>query len=130
MIKVIIDTNFFLIPYQHRIDIFSEIERLIARKYELLTTSNVIRELKAILENPESSGADKTGAKIAFQLIEKKSIQVIKDNLSVDNAMVWFAEKNRPDVIVCTNDRQLKRRLKKRGIRIISMREKNHLDLD
>jgi len=130
MIRVMIDTNFFLLPYQYGIDIFTEIERLITRKYKLLTTSRVIRELEDIQKNPDSSGADKTGARIALQLIEKRDIHIIEDDSSVDDAIVRFAENNKPDVIVCTNDRQLKRRLKKIGVKTINMREKNHLELN
>ncbi len=42
MRKVILDTNFLLIPFKFKIDVFGEIERLVEEPHEILVPSGVI----------------------------------------------------------------------------------------
>lgn len=52
---VILDTNFLMIPESEGVDIFSELDRLIDRKYEIVVPEVVLEELNLILENGSSS---------------------------------------------------------------------------
>ncbi|RLI92644.1 MAG: nucleotide-binding protein [Candidatus Altiarchaeales archaeon] len=123
---ILIDTNFFLIPYQHKIDIFQEISRLIDEKYSIVTLSSVLRELESIEEG--SMGRDGIAARIALRLIREKRIEVIDSDHAGDKSIIEFA-KNNKNVIVCTNDKKLKKKLRQLGVGIIDMRDKSHLGL-
>ena len=60
MTKIIIDTNFLLVPFQFRVDIFSEFERICNSNYKLCIYNGSIGELRNIVE--KSGGKDKKAA--------------------------------------------------------------------
>jgi hypothetical protein len=136
MRKVIIDTNMLLVPGQHKVDIFSEIDRLLDEPYELVILKGSMDELDKILIS--GSGADKQAAKLAKMLIDHqqrrdfaattscKGLKITPSSpkVHVDDAIVEIAE----DTLVATNDAGLKRRLLERGVRVISLRQQ-HLAL-
>ena len=124
MRKVILDTNFLLIPYQFKIDIFSEIDLIIHEKYALCAPEAVIGELKKL---SESKGKDGKAAKLALALMAKKNVNIIKDSKRTeygDKAILDIADKN---TLVATQDIELRKRLKLKGIRAIIMWQKRHL---
>jgi rRNA-processing protein FCF1 len=126
--NVILDTNFLMIPYAEKIDIFQEIDRLVREGYMLFTFSGVIGELEGINEGKDSKGRDKVAARIALQMIEKRGIRTIESHGKVDDALMEFARMNKEDTIVCTNDKELRRKLRMSGIPVIFMRGENRLE--
>jgi|TARA_B100001971_G_C17972385_1_gene423055 rRNA-processing protein FCF1 len=124
MKKVIIDTNFLLIPIKFRVDIFSEIERICEFKYGLYIIDKTIDELDKIVE--EQRGKDKEAAKIAKQLVKAKKVKVIKTKKDkyADDLIVEAVKKGD---IVATQDKELKRRLKRKGVNSIGLRQKQYL---
>ena len=51
MAKIILDTNFLMIPAQFNVDIFSEIHRICDFKYELYIIDKTIDELRVEATN-------------------------------------------------------------------------------
>ena len=133
MKTILLDTNFLITSYKYGIDIFGEIGRIIPEIHEIAIPSGVIEELGAIQK--KGSGSDKLASGVALELIEKKGVRVIESEGSrenVDEFMINFAINainNRNKIVVCTNDKELKERLKKLGIRIICTRGKNRLEI-
>ena len=122
MKKIILDTNFLTIPYQFNVDIFEEIDRIMEEDYELITLDKVLEELKRM-----KKGKDAIAARIGLELIEKKNIKVINtDEKKVDNAIVKLANK---DMIVATNDRVLREKLKNKNVKVLYLRSKKHLEM-
>jgi len=128
MKKIIIDTNFLMIPFQFKIDIFSEIEKIVLEPYSLYIVDKTIDELNKIIN--EQKGKDKTYAKMATTFIKLNKIKIInsndentKDNY-VDDIIVKIVDK---DYIVCTQDKELKKRVKEKKAKIIEMKQRNHL---
>jgi len=121
MKKIILDTNFLLIPHNFKVDIFSEISRIIDDSYELFIIDKTIDELRKIVST--GKGKDKKAAEIGLELIEKKGIKRIISESYVDKAIISIAGS---DYIVATQDADLKRKLK---CRKIVLRQKNHLEL-
>jgi uncharacterized protein len=128
MQKIILDTNFLLIPGTFKLDIFEEIKKIASFNYTLFIVDKTVDELNSIINEKNTKSKDKMNAKIALQLITNKKIQKIhsKDHY-VDNIILKKADK---DTIVATSDRDLKRRLRKKGIRIINLRKKQYLTLE
>ncbi|MEM2918759.1 MAG: nucleotide-binding protein [Candidatus Altiarchaeota archaeon] len=122
MIKIFIDTNFWLLPYIKKIDIFSEIERLVPEKYEILVSESVIEELKKIQK--KGNGKEKIAAEIALILIEKKAKKV-PNGKNTDKLILKISEKE--NMIICTNDKNLRKKLKEKSLRVIGMRGKEKL---
>lgn len=124
MKKIILDTNFLTIPYQFGLDIFEEIKKIISDNFELVTLDGVINELENLAKN---KGKDSRAAKIGLELIEKNQVKIIKTELeNVDDSIVEISDE---DTIVATNDKELKQRLKDKGVKVIYLRSKNSLEL-
>ena len=123
MKKIIIDTNFLMIPYKFRVDIFSEINRVCSFNYRLFIMEKTVEELKGIIKNQPRK--DKKAAQFALKLIGLKNIGTIpsKEN-DVDSAILQAACK---DTVVATQDVFLKRQLAEKGASVIWMRQKKYL---
>ncbi len=121
MKKILLDTNFLLIPSQFKIDIFAEIDRIMLEKYKLFTLDKVIDELKSIQKNPKQSQKNKKAAKLALQLIKAKKVNIIKTKTDklVDDIIASLK-----GYVIATQDIGLKRRLK---TKIITLRAKKKL---
>lgn len=121
MKKILLDTNFLLIPAQFKIDIFAEIDRIMLEKYKLFTLDKVIDELKSIQKNPKQKQKNKKAAKLALQLIKAKKVNIIKTKTDklVDDIIASLK-----GYIIATQDIGLKRRLK---TKIITLRAKKKL---
>ena len=52
--EVVIDTNFFMVPFQFNVDIIDELEKLLP-SYKLTTPQFVINELKGLKHNKNNT---------------------------------------------------------------------------
>jgi rRNA-processing protein FCF1 len=123
MRELVLDTNFLLIPFQFKVDIFTELDYIMEEPYQLVTSTQVMGELKKI-----SNKRGKTGAagKFALKLVgAKKNIKMIESEKSVDDWVLEYSKEKK--AIAATNDIKLKKRLKKFGIKVIGLRTKTKL---
>ena len=124
--KIILDTNFLLIPFTQKVDIFEEIRRIILDKYHIFIIDKTIDEINKIIDT--QSGKDKQAAKFALALIAKKRPTMIKtgknDN-NVDKEIINLLKND--DYIIATQDKALKELLKKLNKRMIVLRQRSHL---
>ena len=126
MNRIILDTNFLMIPGQFHVDIFSELGRICNFNYKLYIFEESINELRNIINN--AKGKDKKAAQIALKLISLKNINLIKSQKKdVDSLILENTDKYD---IVATQDMPLKRELTKKGVSLIVLRSKKHLILD
>ncbi|MHA2314214.1 MAG: type II toxin-antitoxin system VapC family toxin [Candidatus Hermodarchaeia archaeon] len=121
---VLLDTNFLLLPFQRRIDIFEEIPKLIDGSVTFLVLPQIQQELKWIELN--GTEKEKRAARSSMKLMENYCI--IAENvppqiqeLDADTALLRYAEKT--GAYVATNDSDLRRELKKQGSRVIFLRK-------
>jgi rRNA-processing protein FCF1 len=122
--NVLLDTNFLLLPFQRRIDIFEEIPKLIGGSVTFLLLPQILKELKWIeLKGTEK---EKRAARSSKELIALYC--EIVDNvpppiqeLGADAALLRCAKKT--GALVATNDGDLRRELKKQGSRVIYLRK-------
>ena len=123
MKKLVIDTNFLMIPYKFRVDIFSEFSRVCSFNYELFVIEKTIDELRSIIQ--KQSGKDRKAAEFALKLIGLKNIKKIasKEN-NVDSSILQIAGK---DVVVATQDGFLRKQLFEKGASVIWLRQKKYL---
>ena len=121
---VLLDTNALLIPHQHRVDLFSEIERIVTEKHEVATLSTVVDELRGLASSTTKD--DGAAARVGLRLLQEKKVSIIPSECPVDDAIVLYASQHK--AIVCTNDGELKKRLKAACLETLSMRGKNHLE--
>jgi rRNA-processing protein FCF1 len=125
-----LDTNFLLLPFQHQIDIFEEIPRLVGGHVHFLLLPQIIAELEWL--ETKGSSKEKRAAKSAGQLM-KYHCQVLTSlptsiqDLDADSALLRFAQET--SAIVATNDAELRKKLVKQGSRAIFLRKQAVLAL-
>ena len=118
---LVVDTNFLLVPYQFRIDIFSEIEKLVEGGYVLIVPTVVKKEVDKIAN---SKGRHALGARLALKLLKvnEKLVEFTPSSGYADDWILNFAMEKR--AIVCTNDKKLRSLSKKQDLRVITMKSK------
>lgn len=128
--KIILDTNFLFIPGELGIDIFTEINRIITEPYELCVMDSTIKEIEKLIL---TTGKQKQGlnAKLGLILIKQKNLKTINGSSKnyADSSILEYAAKNPEKTIVATQDKDLKRNLKKIPIRTITLRQKKYLEM-
>ena len=100
--EVVIDTNFFMVPFQFNVDIIDELEKALP-SYKLTTPIFVINELKGLKRN--NKGKIRLNADLALKLL-------------------------RVSEVLATNDIELKKRARKKGITVAYLRQKKYIAID
>jgi rRNA-processing protein FCF1 len=127
-LKIILDSNFFFVSSQFNLDIFEELAKLLNQRFEPILLSSIHRELQGLAES--SSPKTQNQAQLALRLAEKcrlvsveKASDETYDDVIVSVAAAWRCP-------VATNDRELRRRLRKKGVSVVFLRQKCRLGLD
>ena len=120
--EVVIDTNFFMVPFQFNVDIITELENLLP-SYKLTTPNFVINELKGLKRN--NKGKIRLNANLALKLANSSKVEIkdisLLENETVDDALLRVSE------VLATNDIDLKNRAKNKGITIVYLRQKKYI---
>jgi rRNA-processing protein FCF1 len=126
-VKVILDSNFLMIPFQFKIDIFQEIEYLLQKKVDFVVPSAVKAELTGISSR---GGEGAPEASLALQLASRCRVVdvVLESQESVDDAIVKASQKL--GALVATTDIDLKKRLRDINVPVVYLREKSKLEVE
>ncbi|WP_297491262.1 PIN domain-containing protein [Thermococcus sp.] len=126
---VIPDTNFLLVPGQFGVDVISELHRILDVRFKIAVPDVVLRELDLV--ERKSRGRDLLAVRMAKKLAERFETLKVGEfgKRPTDDQIFDFAAKNE-HVIVCTNDKDLRRRLRERGIPVVYLRSKKVLELE
>ena len=121
--KILFDTNFLLLPFTCRVDIFDEAERIAGEKTEFAVLKSSLSELASV------KGRDKMAARAALVYLERNAekFEFVEGEGKPDKQIAEFAARHR-GVAVATNDSALKRRLKALGAKTIALRGRTHLE--
>lgn len=123
--EVVIDTNFFMVPFQFNVDIIDEFEKALP-SYKLTTPIFVINELKGLKRN--NKGKIRLNADLALKLANSSNIEIkdisLENNETVDDALLRVSE------VLATNDIELKKRARKKGITVAYLRQKKYIAID
>ena len=129
MLRVIFDTNFLMIPQQFKVDVFTEIKRLLNEPYELYIYQGTIDELIVLAKGNSEVAAT---AKLALTLIKQKNLKSLPNSINEKYADNLILEGVTNKDIVCTQDQALKRllRAKHKGIQLITLKSKKYLGFE
>jgi len=116
--KIILDTNFLMVPNQFGVDIFEFL-----KDYEIFTLSSCIDELKKLAKNKGKNGM---AAKVALKLIKDKKVRIVSTREKGDRAILNYAILDRCSV--GTNDKELIAKLRKQSIKILRLRQKKYIE--
>ena len=123
--KVLLDTNFILVPAKFKVDIYEEIKRLMDVPYDLYVLDKSLLELENIIRTQKRR--EREAGKLAKAILEAKKPKTLKTTSKdyVDNIILGL-----DGFIVATNDSELRAKLKKRGVRTIVLRQKKYLVME
>jgi len=127
MRRVILDSNFLFIPFQFKIDIIEELESLTG-KLDVVVLSTTIEELQRL----SIRGSDKTKRRAlsALKLTGRCTVVNIERELSETYDDVILRKAKEWRCAVATNDRELRKRLRKELVPVIYLRQKQRLELE
>ncbi|HSU73013.1 MAG TPA: PIN domain-containing protein [Candidatus Binatia bacterium] len=123
MHRIFPDTNFLIKCIEWKIDFFSEFERVCDFAYDVVLLDCVLDELAAY---GAEGGKKKETANVALLVLSKKPVKTVHAGGHADDALVKLATKHD---VVATQDQELKRRLKEKGVPVVVIREKGYLEL-
>lgn len=113
---------------QFHIDVAGELEQLLP-SYKLLVPSAVVVELERIKKR--SKGKNRIAASIALKVTTLPPIEVLDMELNpgetVDHALLRLSERSK---VLCTNDRELRRKAREVDINVVYLRQRKYLDID
>jgi len=115
MKKILLDSNVFIYSIKQKIDIFSSLQDILQEPFELVTTESVVKELEKM---SKSAKKDSAYAKASLKLMEKMSVKVIPSKHEYADKDILALAKE--DIVVITNDKKLKEKLKKKT-RVMSL---------
>ncbi|MEW6011349.1 MAG: PIN domain-containing protein [Euryarchaeota archaeon] len=114
-----------MLPFQFKVDIIEELEKILP-SYQLTVPSFVIRELEGIKKT--AKGKDKLAASIALKMVSSPQIKITEYSLKrgekVDDALLRISK------VLCTNDRELKKRARSKGITVVYLRQKRYMAVE
>lgn len=117
-----------MMMFQLNIDVADQLKSILPSYYDLVVPSIVIDELTTLKK--KSKGKNKLAASVALQIATQKPFivdEIDRNGEHVDNVLLKYC--NVGDVL-CTNDRNLKMRAKKRGINVVYLRQHRFLEVD
>lgn len=123
-LKVIADTSFLMIPGLYKVDILSELDRLLERSYRLVVPRPAVEELQRLEQRGKAK--ERVAARLGLEIVER--VEVVEAVGPADEAILEIAKKG--DCAVATTDASLRRRLRERGIPVIYLRQRSHLAMD
>ena len=120
---MITDTSFLMIPGMFGVDVMSELDRLLQRRYSLVIPKPVAGELKKLAARGKP--AERSAASLGIALAKRGKVVDAKGN--ADEAILTMACEN---CVVGTTDAELRKKLRRKGVSVMYLREKSHLALD
>jgi len=118
--RVLLDTNALLLPFSEKVDVFSEVSKLLEGKWIPLL---LLESLEEILDKiARGKPSERRAFRSALRFIDR--CVLVKGEPwppSVDAKILAYAASNR--CIVLTNDRELRRKLRRMGVPCMYYRE-------
>ncbi len=125
MKEVLADTNFLMECTKNRIDLIDELTRILDFKFSVGVIDKSIFELDKLIKK---GGKDGRTAKLTKTILKAKKIKIIKTGKGyADDVLFKKASKN---IIIATQDKDLKRRLRSKRVPIIVIRQKKYFKIE
>ena len=135
MTVVLLDTNFLMVPAVLKVDIFSEISALSGSR-KLYVVEKSVAELESL--QGKGKPRDRRAARLALQIVRQKmssgGIEIIpsggKEFATADDAIIDFILANgREGIVVATQDKLLKERVRAAGASLLVLRQKKYVKM-
>ncbi len=126
---ILLDTNFWLMPFENGVDIFSQLDRLSEDSpYEIGLPNSVKSELDAMAASPlnrKRTRAARSASRVIEQLMKEGKVKLLASTGPADGSLITLALQT--GAWVATNDRELRLRLKAKKIKVVILRDDHML---
>ena len=120
---VALDSNMLVSSVKFKIDVFEELRKMLG-KVEFVIPSQVAGELKKIAEENKKNAKV---VEVAKMLMKKNCVETKEvDAEDADSALLKMAD----SAYIASNDRELRKRIKRVGGKIVYLRKKKILEID
>ncbi|MEM2212111.1 MAG: hypothetical protein QXQ28_03540 [Candidatus Nezhaarchaeales archaeon] len=125
---VIFDTNVLILPLSRSLNVFEGVREAIGTNYKPVVLSVILDELKLMAST--GSLTQRRRAKFALELARKCDVVEVERRMgeAVDDVILRVAASNR--WAVATNDRELRKKLREKGIPVLFLRAGKRLVLE
>jgi rRNA-processing protein FCF1 len=127
MVRIFIDTNFLMMPGRLKVDVFSAISAIVPEKPEFIVLEESVRELEQIAQAQRTKQLDRLAARLGVFLIKQQHLKTVRGSGNCDQLLLDHARKGE---YVATQDKGLKMRLRKKGVHILTLRQKKHVIIE
>ncbi len=124
MYEVVPDTNFLIYCFKHKINFDYEIERALNTKFKVVILKPILDELKRLSKSLK--GKEKLAINLALAKI--KDYEVVDIEGYADDVILNYAN-SKNNVIVATNDKELKNKLLENKIPVMCVRQKKYFEV-
>ena len=124
--KLLVDTNFLLIPVRFKVDIFEESQNAVNDVVEFYVSSRVLAEIQIL--KARSKGSFVRQLKLAERLSENCTVINDDSSTKVDQSLINLAI--REEMMIGTADAELRQNARKAGVKVVYLRQKRYLVLD
>ena len=122
---ILLDTNFWLMPFENGVDILSQLERLSEDSPFVIGLPQSIKaELDSMASSPlgrKRTRAARAACRVVEQLMGMGKVKLLASSGPADGSLITLALQT--GAWVATNDRALRLRLKAKKIRVIILRD-------
>jgi len=127
-IRVLLDTNFLMLPVRFGVDIKSEIGRIVEASFILATTPAVVDELSRIKKQVKPSEVKDVDFAINLTETLEKISDISEPGEDVDDQLLRLASSG--GYLIATTDTELRKRLRSKGLPVIFLRQSRFLAID
>jgi rRNA-processing protein FCF1 len=124
--RILVDTNFLLIPVRFKVDIFTDSSDAVNDLTEFYVSSRVLNEIRLLKEKSKPSFVKEL--RLAETYAGQCTLIEDPDNGEVDDSLVNLASRER--MVLGTTDSELRQKARKAGVKVIYLRQRNYLVLD
>jgi rRNA-processing protein FCF1 len=120
--KFLLDANFLMIPGKFKVDVFRELEKF--GRPELFAIDLVVKELSKL---SKGKGKDAFCAKLGLSFIQEKDIGILESQeKKADSELVRLSGEG---FTVCTQDRALISKIRRKGGKVVFLRQGKYLEM-
>ncbi|MCS7140175.1 MAG: hypothetical protein N3F04_03365 [Candidatus Nezhaarchaeota archaeon] len=126
IVKVLFDTNLLISMLERPVDVVSRVEELLEVKVEPVILRVQLQEIEKMARTKRLKISQT--ARALLSLISNKFIIIESPDNKVDEAIVEVSK--RESLIVATNDRELRRKLRRSGVTTIYMKSNGKFEVE
>jgi len=127
-LRVILDSNFLFIPFQFQVDVFEELKKLLNQQFDPVLLQPTYQELLRMAEHGPPKLRQQ--ASLALKLAEKCSIVSVETHCGENPDDLILRVSKEWGCPVATNDRELRKRLRREGVPTIFLRQRAYLAME